>query len=79
MLSPLTPHRSPHTSGAPAGCEISYLASATEYHMLIAFTDHYGAKSDFGDALVVTTPASPRKEKKKKAPAKKVCGCRRRM
>ena len=39
--------------GAPPGCEISYLAPATEYHMRVAYTDHSGATSGFGPPLVL--------------------------
>lgn len=55
--------------GAPPGCEISYLAPRTEYHLRVACTDHSGRTSAFGTPLVVTTPREP--EKKKKAAPKK--------
>ena len=57
--------------GAPPGCEISYLAPSTEYHMRVAYTDHSGRTSDFGSPLIVTTPDEPEKQKKKKSPPKK--------
>ena len=44
--------------GAPPGCEISYLAPETEYHLRVAYTSRLdGAASEFGVPLIVTTPS----------------------
>ncbi|KOO34768.1 hypothetical protein Ctob_010655 [Chrysochromulina tobinii] len=50
--------------GAPPGCEISYLAPETEYHMRVNYKDHSGRTHDFGPSLIVTTPEEPAKPKK---------------
>lgn len=65
--------------GAPPGCEISYLAPATEYHMRVACTDAAGRTSDFGSPLIVTTPDEPEKKKKpkKKSPTKESAPAKR--